>query len=136
MRHLVHDSRQKTQLYLREVVSRGEHERNICIEIQYRTEITKRKRLVTYHLEIGREQGKVCVVEEFLRYKRGSSGSPYYFFRFSKGKGAAVTNEEDFSKTDEKLNRETQDLGSSEILVTKRNRNSVRSRKTLRRTEL
>lgn len=103
----------------REVVSRGEHERNICIEIQYRTEITKRKRLVTYHLEIGREQGKVCVVEEFLRYKRGSSGSPYYFFRFSKGKGAAVTNEEDFSKTDEKLNRETQDLGSSEILALK-----------------
>ena len=74
---------------------------------------------MTYHLEIGREQGKVCVVEEFLRYKRGSSGSPYYFFRFSKGKGAAVTNEEDFSKTDEKLNRETQDLGSSEILALK-----------------
>ena len=43
---------------------------------------------------------------EVLRYKRGPYGSPFHFLDFSYGKGEAVSNEEDFSKPDEELDRE------------------------------
>lgn len=55
----------------------------------------------------------------FCCYKRGAYGSPFHFLEFSNGVGSAVTNEEDFDKTDEELNREQQDLGSADILAIK-----------------
>jgi predicted ATPase len=95
----------------REIVSRGSDQKEIIIEIQYRMEITGRDRLVTYRLEIDLdEHGKARVKREILRYKRGSSGSPYHFLDFSCGRGKAVVNEEDFSKTDEELTKEEQTL--------------------------
>ena len=93
-----------------EVVSRGKYGEDIIIEMQYRMEITGKDRLVTYRLEIGLHKGKPCVKREILRYKRGSSGSPFHFIDFAMGKGKAVINEEDFSKTDEQLTKEEQIL--------------------------
>lgn len=104
----------------REVVSRGcKMNEDIVIEIQYRMPITERERLVTYQLQIGLCDKRVCVKREKLRYKRGSYGSPYHFLDFSFGKGYAITNEEDFSKTDAELTRETQNVESDQILALK-----------------
>jgi len=92
---------------------------NIEIELQFRLEITGVNRLVTYFLEIGEEKGKPIIVREILRYKRGRYGSPYHFLDFSRGSGYAITNEEDFKKKDEELDREEQTLGSPDILAIK-----------------
>lgn len=103
----------------REVVSRGHEKESIGIEIQYRMPITGKERLVTYLVEIALTGNRPTIQSELLRYKRGANGSPFHFLEFHRGKGSAVTNEDDFSKTDEKLNREQQDLGAVDILAIK-----------------
>jgi predicted ATPase len=102
-----------------EWITRGNPHEPIIIEIQFRLEISKKERLVTYYLEITKENNKPIVKREILRYKRGRHGSPYHFLDFSCGKGYAVTNEEDFNKTEEALNREEQTLDSPDILAIK-----------------
>lgn len=102
-----------------EVISRDCHEEIILIELKFRMPIAEVERLVTYHLEIGKEQNKPCVKREILRYKRGPYGSPYHFLDFSEGKGYAIANEEDFDKPDEELDRENQDLDANDILAIK-----------------
>ncbi len=105
-----------------EMVSRGQVGEDIIIEIQYRMQITGKERLVTYSLELGLEngdKGKPCVKREILRYKRGASGSPFHFLDFRMGQGYAITNEEDFDKTDEDLNRENQILERIDVLAIK-----------------
>lgn len=102
----------------KEVISRGESG-FIEIELQFRLIIAGKNRLVTYLLQIGNEGGKPFVNREILRYKRGAYGSPYHFLDFSKGSGYAITNEEDFDKPDEELDREEQKLGSDDILAIK-----------------
>ena len=103
----------------REVVSRGCGDETIKIELQYRMTITGKDRLVTYTLEIGQVDGRAVVEEEVLKYKRGSHGSPYKFLNYHRGKGYAVTNEEDFDKEDEALDREEQTLDPGDILAIK-----------------
>ena len=102
-----------------EVLSRGASEKVIVIELQYRLLITGVERLVTYRLEIGQEGGKIVVEKEILQYKRGRHGSPYRFLVFSRGRGYAVLNEEDFSKAEEELQREEQTLDKPDILAVK-----------------
>lgn len=104
----------------REVASRGFAHEPIELTLQFRLEITGRERLVTYVLRIAPGKDNRPVVErEVLRYKRGSYGAPFRFLDFSKGKGYAITNEEDFSKPDEELTREEQELDSPDILAIK-----------------
>lgn len=105
-----------------ELVSRGQMGQDIIIEIQYRMQITGKERLVTYRLELGLgkgDKGKPCVKREILRYKRGASGSPFHFLDFRMGQGYAITNEEDFDKTEEELERENQTLERADILAIK-----------------
>jgi len=102
-----------------EVVTRGHENEPILIELQVGMDIAGVSRLVTYHLEIGSEQGRPVVLRESLRYKRGRHGAPFYFLDFKKGKGSAITNEEDFNKPDEELEREEQQLESADILAIK-----------------
>lgn len=102
-----------------EVVSRGHRNESIAIEIQYRLPINDKNRLVTYRIEIALINNRPAIVRELLRYKRSSYGSPYHFLDFSHGRGYAITNEEDFDKPDEKLDREEQDLGAQDILAIK-----------------
>lgn len=102
----------------KEVISRGQTGL-IEIELQFRLKIAGKNRLVTYRLEIGEEHGRPYIEREILRYKRGAYGSPYHFLDFSRGVGYAITNEEDFDKPDEELEREEQKLGSPDILAIK-----------------
>jgi predicted ATPase len=102
-----------------EVLSRGSNPQKdtILIELQYRMEITGVERLVTYSLEIAEQQGAPIVLKELLRYKRGRYGSPFHFLNFSKGEGYAITNEEDFNKPDEELDRETQKVAPDTLAI-------------------
>lgn len=102
----------------KEVISRNQNGL-IEFELQFRLTIAGKNRLVTYRLEIGEEKGRPFINREILRYKRGPYGSPYHFLDFSKGSGYAITNEEDFDKKDEELDREEQTLGSPDILAIK-----------------
>jgi predicted ATPase len=104
----------------KEVASRGHAAEPIELTLQFRMEITGRERLVTYVLRIALDSGNRPYVErEVLRYKRASYGAPFHFLDFSHGKGYAITNEEDFSKPDEELTREEQELDSPDILAIK-----------------
>ncbi|MBI5556293.1 MAG: AAA family ATPase [Deltaproteobacteria bacterium] len=89
------------------------------IEIELKFRAGKDSPLITYFLQINEKQGKALVEREVLKYRRGSSGQPWHFLDFSKGKGTAVTNELD-SVTDVKdLHREEQPLKSPDILAIK-----------------
>ena len=102
-----------------EVVSRGHEQESILLEIQVKMEIAGFSRLVTYHLEIGQDDGRPLVKREFLRYKRGRYGAPFYFLDFRNGEGFAIANEEDFKKPDLELTREHPQLESPDILAIK-----------------
>ncbi|PKO63365.1 MAG: chromosome segregation protein SMC [Betaproteobacteria bacterium HGW-Betaproteobacteria-17] len=103
----------------REVLSRGCNPEKdaILIEIQYRMEITGKERLVTYSVEIGEVAGQPVVLHEVLRYKRGRHGKPFHFLDFVKGEGYAIVNEEDFTKVDEELERETQKVAADALAI-------------------
>lgn len=89
----------------------------IEIELKFRTRSDGP--LTTYFLQIIQEDGKALVDREILKYRRGSSGQPWHFLDFSRGKGTAVTNEIE-SVTDVKdLLREEQVLKSTDILAIK-----------------
>jgi predicted ATPase len=104
----------------REVASRGFAHEPIELTLQFRLEVTGRERLVTYVLKIAvGKDGRPLVEREVLRYKRGSYGAPFRFLDFSRGKGYAITNEEEFSKKDEELTREEQELDAPDILAIK-----------------
>jgi predicted ATPase len=103
----------------REVLSRGCDPLSdaILIEIQYRMEITGKNRLVTYAVEIGEEAGQPVVWREVLRYKRGPHGKPFHFLDFARGEGYAIVNEEDFTKAEEELERETQKVAPDSLAI-------------------
>ena len=102
-----------------EVVTREHEQESMFFELQVRTPIAGRRRLVTYGLEIGQDGGKPIVLHEYLRYKRGRYGAPYYFLDFKNGEGFAISNEEDFDTEDEDLVREAQQLESPDVLAIK-----------------
>ena len=106
----------------KEVVTRGHEKEPIIIEIQFRIQIAEVERLVTYYLEIATDDGGSPVIQrEILRYKRGRHGAPDHFLDFKKGEGYAISNEEEFSKTDSdsELEKEYQSLDDSNILAIK-----------------
>ena len=70
-------------------------------------------------MEVGLEDNRPMVLREFLRYKRGRHGAPFYFLDFNRGEGFAIRNEEDYDKPDEELQREQQKLESPDILAIK-----------------
>ncbi len=101
----------------KEVLSRDSEGDSILIEIQYRMKLTDVDRLVTYSLEIAEKNNQPYVKREVLRYKRGQSGKPYHFLDFANGVGYAITNEEDFKKSDEQLSRESQQVSSDTLAI-------------------
>lgn len=104
----------------KEVVSRGHIGEAIELTLQFRLAITGYERLVTYVLSIAPDENDKPVVErEILRYKRGRHGAPFHFLDFSRGRGYSITNEEDFSKQEEELTREEQELDAPDILAIK-----------------
>jgi len=89
------------------------------IEIELKFRARPDNPLTTYFLQVNEKQGKAIVEREILRYRRGSSGQPWHFLDFSKGRGTAVTNELDSVTDVRDLNREEQVLKSPDILAIK-----------------
>ena len=62
----------------------------VTIEIKYREPGYP---LITYHLAVDERRGKPVVVEEWLRWKRGSHGAPFRFLDYREGQGRAASGE-------------------------------------------
>lgn len=62
----------------------------VTIEIKYREPGYP---LITYHLAVNERDRKPVVVEEWLRWKRGSHGQPFRFLDYKEGLGRAVSGE-------------------------------------------
>lgn len=63
----------------------------VTIEIKYREPGFP---LITYHLAVDERAGAPVVVEEWLRWKRGSHGQPFRFLDYREGKGKTVSGEQ------------------------------------------
>jgi predicted ATPase len=63
----------------------------VSIEIKYREPGYP---LITYHLAVDERVGVPVVVEEWLRWKRGSHGQPFRFLDYREGQGRAVSGEQ------------------------------------------
>lgn len=100
----------------REVVSRGQEERPIRIEIKFREDGINQP-LVTYEIAIALEDGRPIVAREVLKYRRGQRGKPWHFLDFTRGAGMAITNEAEYGRAD--AAREEQRLESPDILAIK-----------------
>ncbi|MHB1034547.1 MAG: AAA family ATPase [Pirellulales bacterium] len=64
----------------------------VVIELKYRER--SGTPLITYHLAVDEESGKVFVAEEWLSWRRGSTGRPFRFLDYRRGHGSAVSGEE------------------------------------------
>lgn len=101
---------------LSEIRSRVQ-EGNVEIEIKFRKSASLP--LITYSLELGETNGAPVVEREILKYRRGSSGKPWHFIDFSRGKGTAVTNELEDVSDESELERKPQSLKSPDVLAVK-----------------
>jgi predicted ATPase len=102
----------------KEVVTRGETG-PIEIEIKFREDVGKTSPLVTYSLTISLENHQPVVEREILKYRRGQKGKPWHFLDFSKGKGDAITNEENYADKESKEEKIQQQIDSPDILALK-----------------
>lgn len=82
----------------------------VTIEIKYREPGFP---LITYHLAVDERAGGPVVVEEWLRWKRGSHGQPFRFLDYREGKGKAVSGEQ----PDEQDTRIDNPLKSADLLA-------------------
>lgn len=73
----------------KELKTRGS-EGPLLIEIKYRE---ANYPLITYHLAVDERNGVPLVVEEWLRWKRGSHGQPFRFLDYKEGLGRAASGE-------------------------------------------
>jgi predicted ATPase len=69
--------------------------------------------LITYHLAVDEVRGGPVVVEEWLRWKRGSHGQPFRFLDYRQGQGRAASGEQ----PDEKDKRVDIPLKSADLLA-------------------
>ncbi len=103
----------------KEVVTRGETG-PIEIEIKFREhDEGTHSPLVTYSLTISLENNQPVVEREILKYRRGQKGKPWHFLDFSKGKGDAITNEENYADKESKEEKVQQQVDSPDILALK-----------------
>ena len=82
----------------------------VTIEIKYRESGYP---LITYHLAVDERAGAPIVVEEWLRWKRGSHGQPFRFLDYREGLGSAVSGE----LPDEEDQRVDTPLKSADLLA-------------------
>lgn len=82
----------------------------VVIEIKYREPGFP---LITYHLAVDEMAGSPVVVEEWLRWKRGSHGQPFRFLDYKSGVGRVVSGEQ----PDEQDTRVEVPLKSSDLLA-------------------
>jgi predicted ATPase len=82
----------------------------VAIEIKYREPGYP---MITYRLAVDERRGSPIVVEEWLRWKRGSHGQPFRFLEYHEGHGKAVSGE----KPDSEDRRVEIPLKSADLLA-------------------
>jgi predicted ATPase len=82
----------------------------LTIEIKYREPGYP---LITYHLAVDERRGAPVVIEEWLRWKRGSHGQPFRFLDYREGVGRAISGE----LPDEQAKRLDIPLQSADLLA-------------------
>ena len=98
-----------------ELVSRGERG-PIGIVVKFRE---SGGRLATYSLDIANDQGRPLVEREILKFRRGSTGQPWHFVDYSRGKGTAITNEALYGQEGAEAEREERVLDDPSGLAIK-----------------
>lgn len=93
----------------KEIKTRGS-EGPVVIEIKYRE---PNYPLITYHLAIDEKNGSPVVMEEWLRWKRGSYGRPFQFLDYKEGVGRAISGD----KPDEQASRIDIPLSSPDLIA-------------------
>lgn len=81
---------------LRELRTRGQNG-PVGITLRFRE---SGGRLATYLLEVAERDGRVVIEKELLQYRPGQTGRPWRFVSFSRGAGAAITNESAYGQPD------------------------------------
>ena len=99
----------------RELVSRGESG-PISITVKFRE---SGGRLATYQLEIAEDAGRPVVHREVLKFRRGQYGQPWHFVDFSRGRGAAITNEAAYGQEGVEAVRKDHVLDDPSVLAIK-----------------
>lgn len=99
----------------RELVSRGESG-PISITVKFRE---TGGRLATYQLEIAEDAGRPVVHREVLKFRRGQYGQPWHFVDFSRGRGAAITNEAAYGQEGVEAERKEHVLDDPSVLAIK-----------------
>jgi predicted ATPase len=99
----------------RELVSRGESG-PIGITVKFRE---SSGRLATYQLDIADDGGKPVVEREVLKFRRGSTGKPWHFVDFSRGRGTAITNEAAYGQEGAQEERKEHVLDDPSVLAIK-----------------
>ncbi len=100
---------------MRELKSRGATG-PIQIELKFRE---SGGRLATYDLAIDEKNGRVVIEREVLKFRRGQRGRPWHFVDFSKGKGTAITNEQQYGGEDATEQRAEFNLDEPDVLAIK-----------------
>ena len=93
----------------KELKSRGS-DGPVVVEIKYREPGYP---LITYHLAVDERPSGPVVMEEWLRWKRGSHGQPFHFLDYREGHGRAASGEQ----PDEQDKRIEIPLKSSDLLA-------------------
>jgi predicted ATPase len=99
----------------RELISRGESG-PIAITVKFRE---SSGRLATYQLEISEAEGRPVVEREVLKFRRGQYGQPWHFVDFSRGRGAAITNESAYGQEGVEAERKDHVLDDPSVLAIK-----------------
>ncbi|MCS6913625.1 MAG: AAA family ATPase [Thiobacillaceae bacterium] len=100
---------------MRELKSRGQTG-PIRIEIKFRE---SGGRLATYELAIDEVDGRVMVEREVLKFRRGQRGKPWHFVDFSRGRGTAITNEQQYGEEGAEEQRADYALDEPDVLAIK-----------------
>jgi len=102
-----------------EVISRDQTG-NIRFEIEFRSDkIGERAPWITYRLETGLKDNSPIVINEILSCRIGRTGEEKELLAFSRGKGFAVLNEEEYLEGRAEAKKETQVLDSPDTLAVK-----------------
>lgn len=94
----------------KELKTRGQNG-PVVVELKYRER--PGTPVITYHLAVDEERNKVFVAEEWLSWRRKSSGRPFKFLDYRAGHGSAVSGEE----PDETDRRVQTPLRSSDLVA-------------------
>ncbi len=100
---------------LRELKSRGQSG-PVRIEIKFRE---SGGRLATYELAVDEADGWIVVEREVLKFRRGQRGKPWRFVDFSRGRGTAITNEQQYGQAGVEEQRAEYALDEPDVLAIK-----------------